>query len=406
MLRILSCAGNNQAECDSGDAPLIQQTTPGHADGSNAGTYANGRRSKVRSKSICVRRRDDSAQEQIFRSSKAGAPCSPGSNCSPLLGCECAEQQLQVLLQRESINCCIRNWRGPAKDRVLTTRAKLLSWLRQATIYHDYTLSTLEHAVNFLDRYLAHMSGQEASQRELELAAVAAFLLACKMEEVYIPCLASELQAVSSWPRFLPVMIERMELRMMQALDWRMACITPADLVEPILMACIAWQQDGKGWPASLHTESCINVDLISWPLSSVSIVLQRSFGILAASFADPELLNFKAAEVAACSIALAVHGLCSDADACLLQSWLLLRFPEMVACLPAVLRYTSLAKLPPNGNSSTHPGSALSEAATIMISPSQTPLAKRTRRARSPSSVLGADGILASPSQESCPTS
>ncbi|CAD6255543.1 unnamed protein product [Miscanthus lutarioriparius] len=98
------------------------------------------------------------------------------------------------------------------------------------------TVATVFNAVNYLDRFLSincHLQCWEAWM--VELVSVACLSIACKLDEVNIPSLHHlQMEEVMSHS-FLPATVQDMELTLLKALQWRLACVTPYSFLQLFL---------------------------------------------------------------------------------------------------------------------------------------------------------------------------
>ncbi|RCV39790.1 hypothetical protein SETIT_8G251100v2 [Setaria italica] len=96
--------------------------------------------------------------------------------------------------------------------------------------------ATAFNAVNYLDRFLSincHLKWEEAWM--VELVSVACLSIACKLDEVNIPSL-HDLQmeeVLGHW--FRAATVRDMELALLKALQWRLACVTPYSFLQLII---------------------------------------------------------------------------------------------------------------------------------------------------------------------------
>ncbi|KAK9000601.1 hypothetical protein V6N11_081090 [Hibiscus sabdariffa] len=94
--------------------------------------------------------------------------------------------------------------------------------------YYNFSPVTAFLSVNYLDRFLSSHSLPLENGWPFQLLSVACLSLAAKMEEAKVPLLL-DLQVLE--PRFVfePKTIQRMELRVLAILNWRLRSVTPFD---------------------------------------------------------------------------------------------------------------------------------------------------------------------------------
>ncbi|KAL0664667.1 hypothetical protein Bca4012_101505 [Brassica carinata] len=92
--------------------------------------------------------------------------------------------------------------------------------------YYSFQPLTAYLAVNYMDRFLYARRLQETSGWPMQLLAVACLSLAAKMEEVVVPSLF-DFQVEGVKYIFEAKTIQRMELLVLDVLDWRLRSVTP-----------------------------------------------------------------------------------------------------------------------------------------------------------------------------------
>ncbi|KAA3488616.1 cyclin-D2-1-like [Gossypium australe] len=104
----------------------------------------------------------------------------------------------------------------------------------QVHAYYNFSQVTAFLSVNYLDRFLSSYSLPLPNGWPFQLLSVACLSLAAKMEEAEVPLLL-DLQLFE--PRFFfePETVQRMELRVMAALNWRLRSVTPFDYLHLFL---------------------------------------------------------------------------------------------------------------------------------------------------------------------------
>ncbi|KAK6241197.1 Cyclin [Theobroma cacao] len=110
----------------------------------------------------------------------------------------------------------------------VTARQDSINWILKVHAYYHFSPVTAFLSVNYFDRFLSSHSLPQANGWPFQLLSVACLSLAAKMEEPQVPLLL-DLQVFE--PRFVfePKTIQRMELRVMATLNWRLRSVTPFD---------------------------------------------------------------------------------------------------------------------------------------------------------------------------------
>ncbi|KAE8725624.1 Cyclin-D1-1 [Hibiscus syriacus] len=107
-------------------------------------------------------------------------------------------------------------------------RQDSINWILKVHAYYNFNPVTAFLSVNYLDRFLSSHSLLLENGWPFQLLSVTCLSLAAKMEELEVPLLL-DLQVLE--PRFVfePKTIQRMELRVMDILNWRLRSVTPFD---------------------------------------------------------------------------------------------------------------------------------------------------------------------------------
>eukprot|EP00249_Psilotum_nudum_P000030 c10127_g1_i1 orf=609-1403(-) len=137
------------------------------------------------------------------------------------------------LVEKESDHMPLVDYLQRFQDRTLDARARenAVSWLLKAQGYYKFRPLTAALSVNYLDRYLSHHQLLKGKEWMLQLTSVACLSLAAKMEETEVPILLN-LQVAGAAPIFEPRTIQRMELLVLGALDWRLSSVTPFSYID------------------------------------------------------------------------------------------------------------------------------------------------------------------------------
>ncbi|KAI3774659.1 hypothetical protein L1987_49218 [Smallanthus sonchifolius] len=113
----------------------------------------------------------------------------------------------------------------------VTRRQDSINWILNAHAHYQFHPITAVLSVNYFDRFLSAAAAAEWNNGwKFQLLSVACFSLAAKLEEPEVPLLL-DLQV--SEPRFVfePKSIQRMELWVMEKLNWRLRSVTPFDFL-------------------------------------------------------------------------------------------------------------------------------------------------------------------------------
>ncbi|KAI5679159.1 hypothetical protein M9H77_10109 [Catharanthus roseus] len=166
--------------------------------------------------------------------------------------------------------------RFQSKSLDSSARAQSISWILKVQRYYGFQPLTAYLAVNYLDRFLHSRRLPQTNGWPMQLLSVACLSLAAKMEEPLVPTLL-DLQVEGAKYVFEPRTISRMEVLVLNALDWRLRSITPFSFIS--LFAC-------KVDPTGTYTAFLISRarDIILSHLQEVSFLEYRPSCIAAAT--------------------------------------------------------------------------------------------------------------------------
>lgn len=118
------------------------------------------------------------------------------------------------------------------RDRSIdvTARQDSINWIFKVHAYHRFKPVTALLSVNYFDRFLSSHSVPLPNRWPFQLLSVACLSLAAKMEEPDVPFLL-ELQVLEPKFVFEPKTVQRMELRVLSILNWRLHSVTPFDFL-------------------------------------------------------------------------------------------------------------------------------------------------------------------------------
>ncbi|PIA62184.1 hypothetical protein AQUCO_00200292v1 [Aquilegia coerulea] len=115
-----------------------------------------------------------------------------------------------------------------------SARTESIAWILKVQEFYCFQPLTAYLCVNYMDRFLASRCLPTLLQSNgwlLQLISVACLSLAAKMEEPLVPSLI-DIQVEGAKFIFEPRTIRRMELLVLNALDWRLRSITPFNFID------------------------------------------------------------------------------------------------------------------------------------------------------------------------------
>nr|DAD34667.1 TPA_asm: hypothetical protein HUJ06_005307 [Nelumbo nucifera] len=158
-----------------------------------------------------------------------------------------------------------------------SARQESVEWILKVHAFYHFHPVTAYLSVNYLDRFLASDRLPQAKGWPLQLLSVACLSLAAKMEEPLVPSLL-DLQVEGAKFIFEPRTIQRMELLVLTALDWRLRSITPFNFIN-----YFAYKVDSTG--------------------SLTAFLVSRATQIILAIIREISFLNYWPSSVAAAGI-------------------------------------------------------------------------------------------------------
>ncbi|XP_061373929.1 cyclin-D4-1-like [Gastrolobium bilobum] len=143
------------------------------------------------------------------------------------------EAEIAGLMHAETHHIPEKDYLRRCRDRFIDITARLdaINWILKVHAFYQFRPVTAFLSVNYLDRFLSCSSLPRPSGWAFQLLSVACLSLAAKMEEPQVPLLL-DLQLFQ--PRFVfePKTVQRMELRVMANLKWRLRSVTPFDYLD------------------------------------------------------------------------------------------------------------------------------------------------------------------------------
>ncbi|CAA7035966.1 unnamed protein product [Microthlaspi erraticum] len=164
----------------------------------------------------------------------------------------------------------------------LRLRNEAMDWIWKACAHHNFGPLCIYLSMNYLDRFLTSSELPKDKAWAVQLLAVSCLSLAAKMDETFVP-LSVDLQVGDPKFVFEAKAIKRMELLVLNKLNWRMQVITPFSFIGYFL-----------GKIRHHPSQNCIH----------------RSSQLILNTTKEVEFLDFKASEIsAAAAIALSFSG-------------------------------------------------------------------------------------------------
>ncbi|XP_022952954.1 cyclin-D3-1-like isoform X1 [Cucurbita moschata] len=146
----------------------------------------------------------------------------------------CEDEELDRLLSKEQdqnlqYGAVLENL-VQTEGALFLARTEAVEWLLKVNAFYGFSTLTALLAINYLDRVLTGRHFQRDKPWMLQLLAVTCISLAAKVEEVRVPVL-QDLQVEDSKFIFEAKTIQRMELLVLSALQWKMHAVTPVSFL-------------------------------------------------------------------------------------------------------------------------------------------------------------------------------
>lgn len=187
-------------------------------------------------------------------------------------------------------------------SQMCTERCRAVRWLLKAHSIFNFSPLTAALAVNYFDRYLGQNLALSWKPWMLELLSVACLSIAAKMEEIDVPALL-DLQIDGMEHSFHGATVQRMELAVMNGLDWKLRSVTPFAFAEKAI--------------------SCLDVSH-----HAKNLLLERVSELLLGTLPELEFLDFQPSVMAVSSICCALEE-SVPVQADVLKAWLLKYIPS-----------------------------------------------------------------------------
>ncbi|KAM7277562.1 hypothetical protein ACFE04_004696 [Oxalis oulophora] len=187
-----------------------------------------------------------------------------------------------ILIQRE-IHFGVKKYHSSDFDKwVKPARLDALSWFLKMRALFGFHYQTVYLSITYFDRFLLNRSIGSEKSWTIRLLSVACLSLAVKMEEINIPSL-SEYQTEEFF--FHGKVIQRMELLVLNTLEWRMGSVTPFDYLHYFVLK------------------------LCNCNYSSPRIIFSRTLEFIFATIKDISLMEFRPSVIAAAATLVALDG-------------------------------------------------------------------------------------------------
>ncbi|KAM1345383.1 hypothetical protein ACFX15_034125 [Malus domestica] len=123
---------------------------------------------------------------------------------------------------------------GTEDSLISAARRDAVLWMLKVNAHHGFTALTAILAVNYFDRFISSFHFQRDKPWMVQLVAVTCLSLAAKVEETEVPLLL-DLQVEDTKYFFEAKTIQRMEILVLSALQWRMHPVTPLSFLDHII---------------------------------------------------------------------------------------------------------------------------------------------------------------------------
>ncbi|KAM1243206.1 hypothetical protein FF1_034779 [Malus domestica] len=123
---------------------------------------------------------------------------------------------------------------GTEDSLISAARRDAVLWMLKVYAHHGFTALTAILAVNYFDRFISSFHFQRDKPWMVQLVAVTCLSLAAKVEETEVPLLL-DLQVEDTKYFFEAKTIQRMEILVLSALQWRMHPVTPLSFLDHII---------------------------------------------------------------------------------------------------------------------------------------------------------------------------
>jgi hypothetical protein len=198
-----------------------------------------------------------------------------GENCHEVL-LAMQEQQKEYMADGEKMK--------NQGDEVFLHRKKVIICMADICQKLRFYDSTFFSAVNILDRFLSVHTVKQNEKVLFPLIGIASVSIAAKMAEVCVPSLRSLQEFMGCELPFHAGHIRRMEMGILNSLEWKMACITPCTVIPYLMKVLLDSSQD------------CISDQ-------EAKVIYSSSMQVMKKFVYKSEYVGYTAMEVAAASI-------------------------------------------------------------------------------------------------------
>ncbi|KAJ7953532.1 Cyclin [Quillaja saponaria] len=218
---------------------------------------------------------------------------SPSFSCNesePIVGFPLSADVVRLMVEREREHLPREDYlkRLRSGDLDLSVRREALDWIWKAHANYSFGPLSFCLSMNYLDRFLSVYELPKGKTWTGQLLAVACLSLAAKMEETKVPQ-SVDLQVGEPKFVFEAKTIQRMELLVLNTLNWRLHALTPCSFIDYCLSRMGIEQHSSKP-----SISGCIH------------LILSTIRGI--------DFLEFKPSEIAA-AVAISVSGKLQTAE-------------------------------------------------------------------------------------------
>ncbi|KAL3514249.1 hypothetical protein ACH5RR_026966 [Cinchona calisaya] len=202
-----------------------------------------------------------------------------------------SEEVLALMIKKECEHLPASDYLKRLKngDLDLAARQGAIDWIKKVHAHFNFGPLCLYLALNYMDRFLSACELPRAKTWIMHLVAVTCLALAAKMEETVVP-LSLNIQ-VGEYPELFDAKtVQRMEIIVLEALNWRMQAVTPFSFIDYFLKK-------------------------ISGDESNSSPLIARATQLILGTFKGIEFLEYRPSEIAA-AVAISVSGEAQAVDA------------------------------------------------------------------------------------------
>lgn len=141
------------------------------------------------------------------------------------------EELLSLFTKEKQQQTCFNS---ETESSLFVAREEAVEWMIRVNSHYGFSALTAILSINYLDRFLSSHHFQKEKPWMIQLAAVTCLSLAAKIEETQVPLLL-DLQVVETKYVFDAKTIQKMELLILSALQWKMYPVTPISFLDHIV---------------------------------------------------------------------------------------------------------------------------------------------------------------------------